>query len=144
MKVEFIIILIFFVCCKPKAKMEKDQRVKVESVNIETQKEISNENFDDFFIKFKTDSLFQQQRIDKPISVIISDEETEKEEKQAIKFVSFDQKAWDVKIGYQKTTISKDTMNVILEGMDTDGHVEHIFVKRDLRWYLSSIKNLSD
>lgn len=144
MRIEFIIILIFIVGCKPKVKMGNDQSVKVESVNIETQKEISDENFDDFFNKFKTDSLFQQQRIDKPLSVIISDEETEEEEKQAIKFVSFDQKDWDVKIGYKKTTISKDTMNVILEGMDTGVHIEHFFAKRQGNWYLYQIKNLSD
>ena len=144
MRVVFLIVLTFIISCKPKDNVGNDQMVKVDSVNIETHNEISDENFDDFFNKFRTDSLFQLQRIDKPLSVIKSDEEAEEEEKQVVKYVSFDQKDWDIKIEYKKTILSKDTMNVVLEGIDTGVHIEHFFVMRQGNWYLFQIKNLSD
>jgi hypothetical protein len=139
-------IILFIAClsCKPKISNQAFDKASIDTIDNSTKIELISEDFKNFFSKFKSDSLFQIQRIDNPISVIISDEESEEEEKQDVKYVSFNQKDWDVKIELKTNEESKDTMNVILEGKDTGIHIEHLFVKRNDKWYLFQIKNLSD
>lgn len=141
-----VIILLFFVIisCKPKVYKKTINDLSVDTLSLNHKNETLPEIFDDFFEKFKSDTLFQIQRIDKPLSVIISDEETDEEEMQEIKYVSFNQKDWDVKIDINTKKISKDTINVKLEGIDTGIHIEQLFALRFNKWYLFQIKNLSN
>ncbi len=144
MRVVLIFLFLGFISCKPKVDKKTSNDLFVDTLSIKQNNEVLPENFDEFFEKFKSDTIFQIQRIDKPVSVIISDEETEEEEKQEIKYVSFNQKDWDVKIQFNIVKVSKDTVNVILEGKDTGVHIEHLFAKRSDKWHLFQIKNLSD
>ena len=137
----FFILIVCLIACKPKLNSDINN---VEPTNTNIQSKTVDEDFSDFFKKFKNDSLFQVQRIDNPLSLIISDEESDEEQKKEVKYVSFFQKDWDVKIKYNAIEISKDTMAVILEGIDTGVHIEHVFAKRGDQWYLFQIKNLSD
>jgi hypothetical protein len=144
MRVVILMLFFSFISCKPKVDQKISNGLSVDTLSLKLNNEVLPENFDDFFEKFKSDTIFQIQRIDKPLSVIISDEETEEEEKQEIKYVSFNQKDWDVKIQFNIVKVSKDTMNVILEGKDTGVHIEHLFAKRSDKWHLFQIKNFSD
>lgn len=141
-----IIIILFLGCisCKPKVKKENINNFNVDTISTIPKADSLPENFNDFFNKFKSDPLFQILRIDDPLSVIISDEESEEEEKQKVKYVSFNQKHWGVKIKITTKELSKDTINVTLEGNDTGVHIEHFFAKRSDKWHLYQIKNLSD
>ena len=103
-----------------------------------------NENFKEFFQNFKSDSLFQKQRIDSPLTVIMSEEDVEEVTKQQVNYVSFNAKDWHMEISVTTEKMSKDTMNVILEGIDTGTHIEHLFAIRKSKWYLFQIKNFSD
>lgn len=144
MRVEFIAILVFMICCKPKIKNDTAQIIKIDSTITESKSELKNESFDDFFNKFKVDSIFQRERIDKPLSVIISEEDSEEEVMQEVNYVSFNAKDWDMEISIRTEAFSKDSMNVILDGNDTGVHLEHLFALRGGKWYLFQIKNLSD
>jgi hypothetical protein len=144
MRIVIIMLFFTFISCKPKTDKKVSNDLSVDTLSLKLNNETLSEKFDDFLEKFNSDTTFQIQRIDKPISVIISDEETEEEEMQEIKYVSFNQKDWDVKIQFNIIKVSKDTMNVILEGNDTGVHIEHLFAKRSDKWHLFQIKNLSD
>lgn len=142
MKFEIILSIIFLIAsCKQQGSYNT---INGKSSFPSSQPNTLDEEFDDFFLKFRKDSLFQVQRIDNPLSILLSDENSIYETKQVIKYVSFSQLDWDVNISYESVEVSKDTMNVILEGIDTGVYIEHIFVRRDNQWHLCVIKNFSD
>jgi hypothetical protein len=102
------------------------------------------EDFIFFFNKFKEDSFFQTQRVDKPLILLIVDEENIEKTNKLVNYVSFNQKDWDGKIVLKFENIAKDTVNVILGLEDTGVHIEHLFVNRRNKWYLYQIGNFSD
>lgn len=134
----------FFISCKPKPINETRSLSKVDTINNAIVESKEKEDFNAFFQKFKNDSLFQKQRIDNPLTVVIYEEDVEEVTKQQVKYVSFNQKDWDMKISIETEKISKDTVNVILEGIDTGVRIEHMFVNRNIEWHLFQIKNYSD
>ncbi len=145
MKLKFFIsILVLIIGCKPKQIKENQSILKVDTIDHVVTNIKMKEDFKEFFQKFKTDSLFQRQRIDNPLTFIISEDDVEEVTNQQVNYVSFNAKDWDMKISVKTEKLSKDTINVILEGIDTGVHIEHMFVNRDLGWYLFQIKNLSD
>ncbi len=105
---------------------------------------VAMEDFKFFFKKFKEDSFFQTQRVDKPLILLIVDEENIEKTSELVNYVSFNQKDWDGKIVLKFENISKDTVNVILGLEDTGVHIEHLFVNRSNKWYLYQIGNFSD
>jgi hypothetical protein len=102
------------------------------------------EKFDCFLKKFTDDSLYQASRIDKPLKVITAEDDVENQVLMDIQKVSFNQKDWSEKIVLNRKKTSNDTINVVLQGIDTGIYIEHFFVKRNGLWFLFKIKNLSD
>lgn len=142
MKFEIILSILFLItACKQQGSYNT---INGKSLFPGSRPNAFGEEFNDFFLKFRKDSLFQVQRIDNPLSILLSDENTIYETKKVIKYVSFNQIDWDVNISYRSVEVAKDTINVILEGLDTGVYIEHIFVKRDNQWHLCVIKNFSD
>lgn len=140
---KFVLFIITFQCL-----LSCNTKIDTKTENVATQGDKTNkqlqENFNVFFEKFKQDTLFQVQRIDDPLSIVFTDEyEMEEEMYQSTKYVSFNQKDWDIKISYVGKKVSNDTTNVILQGLDTGIYIEHFFAKREGKWYLFRIKNSS-
>jgi hypothetical protein len=137
-------LLLLMMGCKPKSLKESTSLIKMDSTSINEPANTKEEDFKQFFVRFENDSIFQKQRIDNPLLVVISDENIEENTTQEVGYVSFHEKDWDARINIKKEIISKDTINVILEGTDTGVHIEHLFARRYNKWYLFKIKNLSD
>lgn len=79
-------------------------------------------------MKFKGDSIFQQERIINPISVVVSDDDDGLlEKKMNIKFVSFDKRDWkkDPVINFKRISLFR--MVVILQLEDTGMYISHYF-----------------
>ena len=140
----FLSVLMLVIGCTPKTVNETQAVLKVDTIDHDVAEIKENENFKEFFQNFKSDSLFQKQRIDSPLTVIMSEEDVEEVTKQQVNYVSFNAKDWDMEISVTTEKMSKDTMNVILEGIDTGTHIEHLFAIRKSKWYLFQIKNFSD
>jgi hypothetical protein len=104
----------------------------------------SNEDFNAFFRKFSSDTLFQKARIDNPLPIIISNSGGDSLQKMVVKKVSFEDKDWEGEIELSKAKVADDTFKVILQIVDTGVFMEHYFALRGHNWYLVEIKNLSD
>lgn len=131
-----LILMIPFLSCNHKI----DDR---NSTNDDTKHENPTEDFEIFFSRFIQDTIFQLQRIDAPLHVVLTDEEVVEDRHIVVKYVSFDREDWDSEIFYSSTRISNDTMNVILQGIDTGLYIEHYFAKRSGKWHLFQIRNSS-
>lgn len=103
-----------------------------------------NEPFFLFFSKFKGDSIFQQERIINPISVVVSDDDDGLlEKKMNIKFVSFDKSDWkkDPVINFKRISLFR--MVVILQLEDTGMYISHYFKRIKGKWFLVKIVDSS-
>lgn len=116
----------------------------------------SIETFDSFFVKFKTDSVFQKERVVFPFVNETSgydsdaDEEfcdVEKIEAKDWKFLPFD---WDASYATrqieaydQKIETVNDTTNIFYLGMDNGINVQAIFVLKDGKWFYAKMVDKS-
>jgi len=102
------------------------------------------EDFDSFFDNFSVDTVFQKTRIDSPLPVIFSDSDGDSLQKMEVHKVSFDSKDWEGELEINQVPISEDTVNVILQVVDTGVFIELYFALREGRWHLAEIRNSSD
>ena len=135
-----LIIILTISCVKQKEKVSK---MILDTSNTKVEK------FEVFFEKFKSDSLFQQLRIDDPLIVntikqdnsenVVFDKTLEK-----IKAVSFDPAVWGKGTYITMKSKSLDTILVDLKVEGTGIFIQHYFVLRNNLWFLYEIKDLSD
>jgi Domain of unknown function (DUF4348) len=139
-----IITLTFFVfisCADRVKKNEKAIPQKAES-QIHQKTESQIENFEVFFDKFGSDSIFQSSRIKFPLPVETYDIDSEKFDKSTItadKWEFFNIKKLDKK--YTFKTIKEKDQNIVRAQMeDTGVSVDYIFQKQqENRWMLVKI-----
>ncbi len=151
------ILLIFFIFINI-INCSNDDSFKSKIIN----KKILNENksnldtlichlsFEEFFNKFKEDSLFQKQRIYKYAELLIIDNYEEKVFKKKLKknFLNFneDKNSNPIKFDVFKTNIIKQKDSVVYtkQGIDNGIYISFIFKKINGCWFLTKIIDESD
>lgn len=100
------------------------------------------ETFDDFLIRFKSDSTFQRSHILFPLKVSAIDID-DKAELSKINSTEWTYAKFD---GYILTTdkVSKDTTKLIIQKEDTGLHVVYYFARHNGSWRLAKIEDSSD
>jgi hypothetical protein len=114
-----------------------------------TSKPVSDtENFNEFFEKFKSDSLFQVNRVKFPWKIPTEDGEELTINKTEWQHSSFDYQeefaTRSIDAYTQETRTYGDTVRIELRGVDNGIHVDFIFATIDNKWFLVSEEDLSD
>lgn len=123
------------------------------SWNYQTVKcEFEEEIFNNFFVKFTTDSLFQKERVQFPFLVKSRDIDNkltvDKIEKGEWKFLTFEyndeyeKRAIDAYT--QETKMYRDSVKIELRGVDNGIHIDFELYKEHGKWFLVSEKDLSN
>jgi len=148
----YLIILLFLSCKKDKNLEHKLTAEK--KANLVEQQKSSKEDFNNFFVKFSNDSIFQKDRV-KDTLYLHNLVETDKFEilkftKEDISYMDFRDDNLAYKKEYDKyrveTVIKKDSTNYSMYGID-NGILLHYVFKRDKQnneWYLTSIHDYSN
>ena len=115
---------------------------------IDYGKNVSGEEFDDFFVKFSSDSLFQISRIKFPLTEVITDMTGETEEITVIKgnwrFIDFkDNTSLIDGYTYARIEINDIVVKYEMQGIDNGILIEYNFHKKNNLWYLIEIQDLS-
>lgn len=129
-----VVILFVFISCADRGK--KDEK----SIPQKTESQI--ENFEVFFDKFSSDSVFQSSRIKFPLPVETYDIDSEKFDKSTIaadKWTFFNIKELDKKKYILNTIKEKDQNIVKIQVEDTGVSVDYIFQKQEDKWMLIKI-----
>jgi Domain of unknown function (DUF4348) len=109
---------------------------------------LHEENFAEFFDKFRSDSLFQVERIKFPWKIPAEDGEElviNKTEWQHADFFYHDNYASrEVDAYTQKIVTYGDTVKIEQRGVDNGIYVDFVFAKIDNKWFLYSEKDLSN
>ena len=114
---------------------------------------LSGEEFNDFFEKFKADSLFQIEIVKFPLTMESwdDDEENPTTEKLEIsnwrhlKFEYLDEFATRQTDAYtQETKVYTDSTKIELRGVDNGIHIDYDFIKVNGQWFLVSEKDYSN
>jgi|SRR5688572_25558377 len=114
-----------------------------------TSTTVDKETFDDFFKKFRSDSLFQVERIKFPLTLVTWGDDdnltTEKIDQENWKHVRLDESVTGEIDGYtQETKIYADSAKIELRGVDNGIYVDYIFTKVDGQWTLTTKRDYSD
>lgn len=138
-------ILIFLIGCNE--LKEKNIQNQTQIVNGNKEK-IHREDFDSFFLKFSSDSVFQISRIKFPLKKSILDITDELEETKILKnewdFISFKDNNSSLNgFNYIKTKSDASQVKYEMRGIDNGILIEYIFQKEENEWYLIEIQDLS-
>ncbi|MBK8847108.1 MAG: DUF4348 domain-containing protein [Bacteroidetes bacterium] len=118
------------------------------SAETKTSDSLSGESFNEFFDKFKSDSLFQIERVKFPWTIPSEDGESiviNKTEWQHADFAYSDNFATrEIDAYTQKITTYGDTVKIELRGVDNGINIDFVFAKIDKKWFLYSEKDLSN
>ena len=118
------------------------------SVDTNTSDKSSEENFDEFFEKFKNDSLFQIERVKFPW-IIPSEHGKDlvinKGDWRHADF-AYDTNSATVEIDAytQEIVTYGDTVKIEQRGVDNGIYIDFVFVKIDNKWFLYAEKDLSN
>jgi hypothetical protein len=149
MKTTFILTALFFVSCGPKStdSTATDHIADTSSIS----KNGEEEDFNQFFKKFTTDSVFQMQRTKFPFRVIWLTEEgettheTDKENWTHPTFYFEDSYATRPVDAYtQKIKIYTDSATLEQRGVDNGIYVDYLFLKDKGKWILNSGRDYSN
>lgn len=114
----------------------------------ETTSDTSGENFNEFFEKFKSDSLFQVNRVKFPWTIPSDDGEelviNKTDWQHASFFYQKDFATREIDAYTQKIVIYGDTIKIEQRGVDNGIHVNFVFAKIDNKWFLVSEEDLSN
>ena len=138
----FILLITTITCCN--INKGSSQSVKVNRQILIPKKGTALEDFDSFFYRFKTDSLFQLSRIKFPLKLTITDDDVDTIkliQKKDWRFI-FHQKE-DKEI-IKKVVTGENMVNVELMIEDTGVSINHYFVNTNDKWMLTAIKDESD
>ena len=110
---------------------------------------VDSETFDDFLKKFKSDSLFQIERVKFPLTLVTWDDDdkltTEEIELESWRHLSFDKVVTGEIDGYtRETKIYADSAKIELRGVDNGIYVDYVFTKVDGQWRLTTKRDYSD
>lgn len=117
-------------------------------VDTTTSNTSSEENFNEFFDKFKSDSLFQIERVKFPWTIPSEDDEKiviNKADWQHADF-SYDDNfaAREIDAYTQEIVTYGDTVKIELRGVDNGIYIDFVFAKIDNKWFLYAEKDLSN
>lgn len=148
-KTIFILASLFFVSCGTKSTDSPTTGQVVDS--LATSKTIDQEDFNEFFKKFTTDSLFQIERTKFPFRVIwLTDDgetthETEKESWTHSTFYYDDSYATRQVDAYtQEMKIYADSAKLEQRGVDNGIYVDYLFMKDKGKWILFTGRDYSN
>jgi len=109
---------------------------------------ISGENFDEFFETFKSDSLFQINRVKFPWAIPSEDGEelviNKSDWQHASFFYQEDFATRPIDAYTQEIRTYGDTVKIELRGVDNGNHIDFLFAKIDNKWFLVSEEDLSN
>lgn len=144
----FILITLFLLSCGTKPTDSATADKETDSLTIS---ENDQEDFNEFFKEFTTDSLFQIERVKFPWRVLMTTEdgetveETSKEDWTHSTFYYEQSYATRQEDGYtQEIKNYGDTVKLELRGVDNGIHVDYEFVKDKGKWILVSGKDYSN
>jgi hypothetical protein len=124
----------------------------VQKTSVQNNDEFRQEEFNDFFSKFTSDSLFQLERTKFPfvIKIWVVDDEMrmKKIAKDDWKFLSFDYKeeygTRKLDAYTQRTKIFPDSAKIELRGVDCGIYVDFLFFNEAGRWFMTSESDYSN
>ncbi|CAN5422082.1 hypothetical protein BH09BAC6_BH09BAC6_04200 [soil metagenome] len=137
----FIVLTTTITCCN--LNKGNSQSIKVNRKTLVTKKG-ARDDFDSFFYRFKTDSLFQLSRVKFPLKLTVIDDDGDTIkliQKKDWRFI-FHQKE-DKEI-VKKIVTGENMVNVDLMIEDTGVSINHYFVNTNGKWLLTAIKDASD
>lgn len=147
------VIILLFLSCKKANNLE--YKVSTEkTANLVKQQKSSKEDFNNFFVKFSNDSIFQKDRV-KDTLYLHNLVETDKFEvlkftKEDISYMDFRDDTLAYKKEYDKyrveTVIKEDSTNYSMYGIDNGILLHYVFMrdKQNNEWYLTSIHDYSN
>ena len=122
--------------------------------NIDSLKNsLNEEDFDDFFDRFKTDSLFQVERVKFPMTLKSWDIDEDKPTTDEIEIGSWRHLRFEYNDEYakreidaytQKTKVFVDSAKLELRGVDNGILIDYDFIKLNGQWFLVSEKDYSN
>jgi hypothetical protein len=101
-------------------------------------------DFDTFFKKFKSDSLYQVKHVNFPLKLVIVEEEDStltNIKKEKWKYLEFPEGKKDI---YKKHQLNKAKMGIEYQVEDTGISVNYYFVYANSQWRLILVKDQSD
>ncbi len=159
-KVKVILIIIFVTAFGTFAYKKVDRFLEIDSCldhsgswNYQTEKcEFEEEMFNNFFLKFTTDSLFQIERVRFPFlikSLDTADKLTfEKIGRDKWKFLTFEYKdeyeKREIDAYTQETKLFADSAKIELRGVDNGIYIDFELYKEHGKWFLTSEKDFSN
>jgi len=122
------------------------------TTELTTDKNVQGENFDDFFNKFRSDSIFQMERVNFPLTLVTWDiddnlatEEIDRENWRHLKLEYKDEFGTrEIDAYTQETKIYADSAKIELRGVDNGIHVDYVFNKVDGQWTLTTERDYSN
>jgi len=140
MRLLFILLTISLVSCGTK------------TTELTTDKNVQGENFDDFFNKFRSDSLFQIERVKFPLPLVTWDIDdnlaTEEIDRENWRHLRLEYKnefgTREIDAYTQETKIYADSAKIELRGIDNGIHVDYVFNKVDGQWTLTTERDYSN
>ena len=140
MRLLFILLTISLVGCGTK------------TTELTIDKNVQGENFDDFFNKFRSDSIFQTERVKFPLTLVTWDiddnlatEEIDRENWRHLKLEYKDEFGTrEIDAYTQETKIYADSAKIELRGVDNGIHVDYVFNKVDGQWTLTTERDYSN
>ena len=145
----FILTILFFVSCGTKSTDSPTTNQRADSLTISTNN--NQEDFNEFFKKFTTDSLFQVERTKFPFRVIwLTDDgetthETEKENWTHSTFYYEESYASrQVEAYTQEMKIYADSAKLEQRGVDNGIYVDYLFIRDKGKWILFTGRDYSN
>jgi hypothetical protein len=140
MRLLFILLTISLVGCGTK------------TTELTTDKNVQGENFDDFFNNFRSDSLFQIERVKFPLTFVTWDIDdnlaTEEISRENWRHLRLEYKnefgTREIDAYTQETKIYADSAKIELRGVDNGIHVDYVFNKVDGQWTLTTERDYSN
>jgi hypothetical protein len=122
------------------------------TTELTTDKNVQGENFDDFFNKFRSDSLFQIERVKFPLTLVTWDIDdkfaTELVERENWKHLRLEYKdefgTREIDAYTQETKIYADSAKIELRDVDNGIHVDYVFNKVEGQWTLTTERDYSN
>ena len=114
---------------------------------------LNEEKFDDFFGRFKTDSLFQIERVKFPLTTESWNTDEDKPATDKVEIVSWRHLRFEYKDEYakreidaytQETKVFADSAKLELRGVDNGIFIDYDFKKLNGEWFLVSEKDYSN
>ncbi|MGE6218442.1 hypothetical protein ACQKCH_01350 [Nubsella zeaxanthinifaciens] len=109
---------------------------------------LQQEDFTEFFTKFDSDSVFQRTRIKFPLKIVDMDETGEKQKENYISAKEISHigigRLKEPDMTFKKKQVAMDKFEIQFTTDDTGYEVNYFFERRLGKWFLISVRDLSD